>query len=96
MAAQLITTSSGIQVILPYMEKGSLVESLTEATKDIGKALWASHKETILRDDLFMKMCAEEVAKEIWRLNKEKIMAEMDLKGLSSLIAVFGAKELAK
>lgn len=38
----------------------------------------------------------EAIAAKFWEENKTQIMAKMDLQGLASLIAAFGAKEIAK
>lgn len=41
-----------------------------------------------------IQLAKDEIAKKIWEENADKIMAQMDLKGLANLIAAHAAKTL--
>ena len=94
MAVSMMTEMGKIQIVVDHLERGSILYAIHSAQKDIAALIWAEHKESILKDTAFVKICADTVAAEVWEKMKTKIMAEMDLKGLASLIAVYAAKDL--
>lgn len=93
MASVSYTAGGDIHVVINAVEQRAMLTALGSAEKAIATAIWDQHKEAILKDTGFVKACAESVASEVWEKMKTKIMAEMDLKGLASLIAVHAAKE---
>lgn len=93
MASVSYTANGDIHVVIQAVEQRAMLTALGSAEKAIATAIWDQHRETILKDSAFVKACAEAVAVEVWEKMKTKIMAEMDLKGMASLVAVYAAKE---
>lgn len=58
--------------------------------------VWIEKKLTLDAIAESVEMAKKEIAKKIWDENADKIMAQMDLKGLAALVAVYASKKLAE